>query len=72
MNLHSLLSQERDDDLYEFMPELGLSPSETAQMQEADALNDEILASTGGEKKYMQWELQTCITRSPQYDNIFH
>lgn len=46
MNPHAMFLRECDkDDLYELAPESGLDPAETAQMREADTLNDEIPAA---------------------------
>ncbi len=73
MKLHLFIYRESDnDDLYEFRPELGLSTPEAAQMREADALNEEILASTGGEKIYAQWARETAVTGISKNDDILH
>lgn len=56
MNPHPSTPRECDnDDLYEFVSELGLDPAETTQMQDADALNDEILGSVGGDMWNVRW-----------------
>lgn len=56
MKPYAIFLRECDnDDLYEFAPESGLGPAETDQMRQADALNDEIRGSVGGDTWNVLW-----------------